>query len=445
LRRFISNYGMLFVLLLLCAYFSAMTISEQHPVNAAAARKIATFVGERHRGAQVLIVVPAGSQNLIFAEEARRQLLDRGVRVIDLVAGRPADAARELRRIGAEGARVDFVVTQYAASEWQVLTAAGRAELAREFPSLAPMEVIKPASYVWPTFLMPSHLLTVANQTALVAIVAIGMTMVIIAGGIDLSVGSLIALSGVITAVSIRKLGGEGEVSLLAFVPGGVLAIVVSAALGSLSGVIVTRFEVPAFIVTLAVMQIARGAAYKVAGSPDPVRIESEAFHDLSAGSLLGVPHPVIVMVVLYALAHFVMSRTTLGRYLYAVGGNPEAARLSGVPVKAVIVFAYAMCALLAGLGGVLDASLFRSARASGALGWELQIIAAVVVGGTSLAGGEGKVLGTLIGALILGVIQDGMSLTNVDPYTQLIVFGGLIIVAVLLDKLKTRDWRRAA
>ena len=215
--------------------------------------------------------------------------------------------------------------------------------------------------------------------------------------------------------------------------------------IGLFTGVMVTTFRIPAFIVTLALMQVARGLAYKVAGGPAPIRIESELFHRFSAGSgLWGIPNPVTVMLTLYAAAYLLMSRTALGRYIYAVGGNAEAARLSGVPVQRVLLFAYVMCGALAGFGGVMDASLFRSARATGALGYELQIIAAVVVGGTSLAGGEGRVLGTLIGALILGVIQNGMSLTKVDPYTQMVVFGVLILGAVLLDKLKLRAWRRA-
>jgi ribose transport system permease protein len=213
--------------------------------------------------------------------------------------------------------------------------------------------------------------------------------------------------------------------------------------IGLFTGVMVTTFRIPAFIVTLALMQVARGLAYLVAGGPAPIRIESELFHRFSAGTLLGIPNPVILMLALYASAHVLMSRTALGRYIYAVGGNTEAARLSGVPVQRVLLFAYVLCGALAGLGGVMDASLFRSARATGALGYELQIIAAVVVGGTSLAGGEGRVLGTLIGALILGVIQNGMSLTKVDPYTQMVVFGVLILGAVLLDKLKSRAWRR--
>jgi len=338
---------------------------------------------------------------------------------------------------------VHFVVTQYDAAKWDILTEAGRVELREQYPSLGPLDVIKPSSYSWPTFLTSQHLLTVANQTALTAIVAIGMTMVIITAGIDLSVGSLIALSGVVVAMLIGRMAGEGDPTVFSLILCGLIAVAVCALLGAGSGLLTTWFEVPAFIVTLGVMQIARGLAHKVAGGSKPVGVDSEIFHELSAGSVvLGIPNPVIIMLLLYLAAHVLMTRTTLGRYLYAVGGNPEAARLSGVPVKTVVVFAYAMCGALAGLGGVLDVSLFRTARASGALGYELQIIAAVVVGGTSLAGGQGKILGTLIGALILGVISDGMRLTNVEYDTQLIVFGSVIVVAVLVDKLKSRDWR---
>ena len=219
-------------------------------------------------------------------------------------------------------------------------------------------------------------------------------------------------------------------------------AVLLSAAIGLMTGLMVTAFDIPAFIVTLAVMRIARGLAYKVADGPSPIGIESAAFHSLSAGTLLGIPNPVILMVVLYLLAYVLMSHTALGRYIYAVGGNPEAARLSGVPVKRVLLFVYAICGALAGLGGVMEASLFSVGNPNSGVGYELQIIAAVVVGGTSLMGGKGKVLGTLIGALILAVISNGMYLTKVDSYTQMIVFGTLILIAVLLDQLKTKRWK---
>ncbi len=144
-------------------------------------------------------------------------------------------------------------------------------------------------------------------------------------------------------------------------------------------------------------------------------------------------------MVVLYAIAHVMMSRTTLGRYIYAVGGNPEAARLAGIRVNAILLFAYTVCAMLAGLGGVLMASQLKSGAPTYGLSYELYVIAAVVVGGTSLSGGEGRILGTLIGALIIGVIQNGMNLVNVESYTQKVVLGLVILGAVLLDRLKQR------
>lgn len=445
--RFVTNYGMFFVLLLLGAYFSFMTVAEQNPVSAGAGRGVATYIVENHPDANVMIVVPEGVNDRLYAEAVRDTLKAASPNVVGYVVGDPRDAAAELNRLGEDGIHVRFVVTQYnAANNWLVLGEKQLAERARKHPSLREAQVVKPPSYTWPTFLLPSHLLTVANQTALVAIVAIGMTLVIITAGIDLSVASLIAFAGVIAAVAIGKLEAAGEPTVVSLAMCCLLAVAACALIGAASGFITTWFDVPAFIVTLGVMQIARGFAWKVAGGSEPVRVESEAFHHLSAGAdLFGIPNPVVITTVLYVAAHILMSHTTLGRYLYAVGGNPEAARLSGVPVKSVIVFAYAICGALAGLGGVLDASMFSNGRSTGAMGYELQVIAAVVVGGTSLAGGQGKMLGTLIGALILGVIADGMRLTNVAIDTQMIVFGSLIIVAVLIDKLKSRRWRSSS
>lgn len=438
---------MFFVLVLLCAYFSIMTVAEQNPVNARAGRDVATYIVDNHPDANVLIVVPEGVNDRLYAEAARETLERASPNVVGYAVGEAKDAAAELNRLGEDGVEVRFIVTQYnAANNWFVLREKQLRSRAEEYPSLQQVQVVKPPSYTWPTFLMPAHLLTVANQTALVAIVAIGMTLVIITAGIDLSVASLIAFAGVIAAVRIGALEAAGEPNVGSMALCCLLAVAACALIGGVSGFITTWFDVPAFIVTLGVMQIARGFAWKVAGGSEPVRVESDAFHHLSAGAdLLGIPNPVVIMALLYIAAHILMSHTTLGRYLYAVGGNSEAARLSGVPVKSVIVFAYAICGALAGLGGVLDASMFESGRSTGAMGYELQIIAAVVVGGTSLAGGQGKVLGTLIGALILGVIADGMRLTDVAIDTQMIVFGSLIIVAVLIDKLKSRRWRTSS
>ena len=159
----------------------------------------------------------------------------------------------------------------------------------------------------------------------------------------------------------------------------------------------------------------------------------------------MGLPNSVVLMLVLYAIAHMMMTHTSIGRYIYAVGGNPEAARLSGVPVKWVLVFVYTLCALLAGLGGVMEASLHITGDPKSGTLVELQVIAAVVVGGTSLAGGQGKIIGTLIGALIIGVIRNGMNLTGVEAHMQSVVYGVVILIAVMVDQLKNRGLKTSS
>ncbi|MBC8352546.1 MAG: ABC transporter permease [Planctomycetes bacterium] len=442
MRKFLSHYGVIFVLVLLCAYYSFATLNQQHPADANTGRKLASFVIQQMPNANVLIAVRDSDDDRVFAEAIRQSLGGASIQPVGIVAGEPRDIVVELRRMGDAGTKLDAIVTHHASAQWTVLGEARLKELANEYPSLANVQVLKPSSYTWPTFLTRGNLLSIGNQVAVTAIIAIAMTMVIITAGIDLSVGSLMALSGVLAAWTIHRIVGEGDPSMMTLTAACFTAILLSAVIGLLTGVMVTAFDIPAFIVTLAVMRIARGLAYKVADGPSPIAIESEAFHSLSAGNLLGIPNPVLLMVALYVLAYILMSHTALGRYIYAVGGNPEAARLSGVPVKRVLLFVYAICGALAGLGGVMEASLFSVGNPNSGVGYELQIIAAVVVGGTSLMGGKGKVIGTLIGALILAVISNGMYLTKVDSYTQMIVFGTLILIAVLLDQLKTRRWK---
>jgi len=186
-------------------------------------------------------------------------------------------------------------------------------------------------------------------------------------------------------------------------------------------------------------MFIAKGLAFIFSNS-EPIPVGNEGFAWLGRGSdLFGLPNSVSLMILLFVLAHIVMSRTSIGRYVYAVGGNPEAARLSGVPVKWVLVFVYALCGLLAGLGGVMEASLHVTGDPKSGNLVELQVIAAVVVGGTSLAGGRGKIFGTLVGALIIGVIRNGMNLTGVEAHMQSVVYGVVILIAVMVDQLKGR------
>ncbi len=206
----------------------------------------------------------------------------------------------------------------------------------------------------------------------------------------------------------------------------------------------ITRFRIPPFIATLAMMQVAAGMAY-VISQGRPIYQIPDRFILLGRGAepFLKIPYAVILMIVLYTAAHILMTRTRTGRYIYAVGGNMEAARLAGIRVRPILFFVYALCGILAGLSGVVMASQLKSGAPTYGLSYELYVIAAVVVGGTSLSGGEGRIFGTLIGAFIISVIQNGMNLTNVESYTQKIILGLVILGAVLLDRLKQRGIKK--
>jgi len=262
---------------------------------------------------------------------------------------------------------------------------------------------------------------------------------VIITGGIDLSVGSLAALSAVLAAKLIRDEASGVQASTAGMVLACAAAIAACGLIGGFSGAMITLCGIPPFIVTLAVMLVASGLAYIISSGQSIYQIP-ESFVWLGRGAdLFHLPNAVVLMLLLYGLAHVLMSRTTLGRYLYAVGGNREAARLSGVPVQRVLLFAYVASGLLAGLGGVIMASQLKSGSPTYGTMYELYVIAAVVVGGTALSGGEGKILGTLIGAFIIAVIQNGMNLTNIESYTQKIVLGLVILGAVVVDRVRHR------
>jgi ribose transport system permease protein len=211
-------------------------------------------------------------------------------------------------------------------------------------------------------------------------------------------------------------------------------AIACTGAVGALTGSVITRFQVPPFIATLSAMLVASGAAFLLANGQSIHQIP-DSFVALGRNTgVFGIPHAVLLVVVLYAAAHVLMTRRRLGRHVLAVGGNPEAARLAGVPVRRVILSAYVASGLLAGLGGVVMASQLKSGSPTYGTMYELYVIAAVVVGGTSLRGGEGSVLGTLLGALTIAVIQNGMNLLNVESYTQKVILGVVILAAVLAD-----------
>jgi ribose transport system permease protein len=437
LGRLFADYGMLVVLLLLAGFFSLVTLEEQHPAGLGGARKLAGDLAREFKpGARALIAVRDIREDGEFATELAARLQASGLVVVETIKGQPPDARTALARIAASGARLDLIAGNRETVRWAVLE-----EAAATFPALGSPRLVCPRSYRWPNFLKPDNLLNIANQIAVIAIVAIGMTMVIITAGIDLSVGSLIALSAVVCTLLIRSLAGADHATPAGMVLCSLAAIGTCALVGLFSGSMVTFFGIPSFIATLAIMLVASGLAF-IASRGQSIYQVPDSFIWLGRGSTLGLPNAVLLMLLLYAAAHFLMTRMVLGRYLYAVGGNAEAARLSGVPVRRVLLFAYCACGALAGLGGILMASQLKSGSPTYGQMYELYVIAAVVVGGTSLAGGEGKVLGTLIGAFIIAVIQNGMNLTGVESYTQKVVLGLVILGAVLLDNLKRRGWQ---
>lgn len=276
-----------------------------------------------------------------------------------------------------------------------------------------------------PYFLTVSNLLNIAQQTSINAIIAVGMTFVIITAGIDLSVGSLVAFSGVVLA-SVLQAGVPLPIAIL-------VGLGVGLSCGMINGLLITLGRIPPFISTLGMMSVARGAALLYTKGR-PVSGFSENFRYLATGEIFHIPVPVIIMGVVYIIAHFVLNRTKLGRYAYAIGGNEEAAILSGINVKLYKTMVYALCGMLSGLAALILTARLNSAQPIAGNMYELDAIAATVIGGTSLMGGEGTVLGTLIGALIMGVLRNGLNLLGVSSFIQQIVIGSVIIVAVLLD-----------
>ena len=439
--KLLSRFGTLFVLLLLCVFFSFATLDDQSPTDEGAARDLASRIVREYPGKPgVLIVARPGEMDLRYAAALEKELERSGANILGKITGIPSAVRRKIEELGATGKKLDVVATHHFSAQG-ILAGTKFKDLISGHPSLRSAKVLTPPSVRWPVFLKMSNLMLILNMISVIAIIAIGMTMVIITTGIDLSVGSLIAFSGVIVACSARELGINPESGILLLLGCILLGIVGCGLLGTFSGVMVTAFGIHPFIVTLSIMSIARGLSFIIADGPSDVVIETESYRFLGGeSSLMGIPNSVILMMLLYVLAHLLMTRTVLGRHIYAVGGNREAAHLSGVPVKRVLIIVYTICGALAGLGGVVNSSLHGAGSAKSGLGYELQIIAAVVVGGTSLAGGSGKIMGTLIGALILGVIANGMNLTGVTTYPQMVVFGLLILVAVLIDQLKNRS-----
>jgi ribose/xylose/arabinose/galactoside ABC-type transport system permease subunit len=276
------------------------------------------------------------------------------------------------------------------------------------------------------SFLTVSNILNVARQVSINAIIAAGMTFVILTGGIDLSVGSVLAFSGAIIA----GLLSTGRPVVLAILAG----LTVGGLLGLVNGLIISRGKVQPFIATLAMLTIARGATL-VYTDGRPITGLPDAFVWLGAGEVGQVPVPVIIMALVFALCYIVLTRTVLGRYVYAIGGNEEAARLSGVNVTFYKTLVYVISGVLSTTSAIILTARLNSAQPTAGSGFELDAIAAVVLGGTTLAGGEGGIGGTLLGAFIIGVLNNGLNLLNVSSFYQQVVKGVVILLAVLLDR----------
>ena len=276
-----------------------------------------------------------------------------------------------------------------------------------------------------PHFLTVSNLMNVMEQTSINAVIAVGMTFVILAGGIDLSVGSLVALSGVALAAALRS-GAPLPVALLA-------GLATGAAAGLVNGLLITRGKLPAFIATLGMMSVARGLTL-FATDGRPISGFEAGFRTLATGRVLGVPASVLLAAALYLAAHVILTRTRFGLYVYAIGGNEEATRLSGVGVRFHKTMVYVLAGLMSAVAAVILTARLNSAQPIAGMMYELDAIAATVIGGTSLLGGSGTIGGTLIGALIMGVLRNGLNLLGISSFLQQVVIGLVIIAAVLVD-----------
>jgi ribose transport system permease protein len=323
----------------------------------------------------------------------------------------------------------------------QTPTLAGRWARSASNSNLAPivlaLVIVSVAlSVMTPSFLTAGNLTNILTQSAVVGIAAIGATFVIITSGIDLSVGSNIALSGLVGAI-VAQTTGSGLLGIGA-------VLVVAMAVGAVNGVSVAWLALAPFIVTLAVMGMARGLTLQISQGQSVYGLP-DSLNWLGASAVFDIKTSALVTLLLFIIAHFVLSQTTFGHQIYAVGGNADAARLAGINVKRVVFIAYVIAGITAGIAAIILLGRLDSATPNAANGTELQVIAAVVIGGTSLFGGKGSMLGTLVGVLLIGVINNGLTLLNVSSFWVQFVQGALIFLAVLLDSFNSRRKRRMA
>lgn len=279
-------------------------------------------------------------------------------------------------------------------------------------------------------FLTMGNMLNVLRQTSINSVIAAGMTFIILTGGIDLSVGSTLALTGAVGA----SLLASGVPLILALI----ITIILGAFIGFLNGLVISKGKVQPFIATLAMMTIVRGATL-IFTNGRPIStgdlIGAERFSFLGSGRLFGIPAPIYVTIIVFSIGYYVLKHTSLGRYVYALGGNEEATKLSGINIDLIKYKVYAISGALAAVAGLIVTARLSSAQPQAGSGYELDAIAAVVLGGTSLAGGKGGIIGTIVGALIIGILNNSLNLMDVTSYYQLLVKGIVILIAVLIDR----------
>lgn len=286
------------------------------------------------------------------------------------------------------------------------------------------------AAILSPEFLSASNLFNVFKQIAVAGIVACGMTFVILTGGIDLSVGSIVGLAGVMSA-GVLSTTGDPILAVLT-------AIGIGIGCGIINGFFIAGCGIPPFIATLGMMTLLRGCVL-VYTKGSPISVKVDAYKFIGKGNLLGIPVPIIILILLFVFAHYILTQTAFGRSVYAFGGNREAARLSGISIKKTEWMVYIINGLLCGIAAIVLTARLGSAQSTSGSGIEMDAIAAVILGGTSLSGGTGYVLPTVVGAMIMGIIDNILTLMNVNPHATNIVKGAVILIAVLVDK-KVKD-----
>lgn len=287
-------------------------------------------------------------------------------------------------------------------------------------------------SFTTESFLTMTNIMNILRQVSINGILAIGMSLVCLTGGIDLSVGSILAFSGILTAGFLNTT--ELPIPVIALI-----AIIVGAFLGLLNGYFVAYWDAPAFVVTLSMMTVARGLTY-IYCDGKPISKLPEAFLKIGKGSILGIPTPAIILAIVFAVFFIMLEKFKLGRYIYAVGGNMQAALVSGINVRKILTLVYTFSGLCCGIAAVVLTARVSAGLPTAGEGYELDAIAATVIGGTSLSGGRGKLWGTLLGALLLGMVNTGLDLLNVTSFYQKVVKGLIILGAILIDSKRNKS-----